>query len=353
MENGGAKGRPFISIAPHQSADLLDVSGQGIIHRIWVTIDGQSAVRLRSLKIEMYWDGQPKPAVSVPFGDFFGIGLGRKTPFENVFFANAEGRSFNCFIPMPFKKGARIAIVNDADNNLDNVFFDVDYVLTENLDENSMYFHAFWHRDTSTTLTRDFEILPGVKGRGRFLGTNIGVSANLKYGDSWFGEGEVKIYKDGDKDYPTMNGTGTEDYIGTAWGQGKFIQRYTGCTIADDTLKQWAFYRYHVPDPIFFNTECKVTIQNLGGFTTGEVQQFQQSGAPVIPVTTGDAHGFNHIYNKQNPVKLDTTKGAKGWTNFYRSDDLSAVAYFYLDKPVSDLPPIQPIGIRTANLRVK
>jgi hypothetical protein len=349
-ENNGAKGHPYDSIAAGQSKELLNIQAQGIINRIWITINDRSAQMLRSLTIQMFWDNEKTPAVSVPFGDFFGVGLGRSTTFQNALFANAEGRSFNCFIAMPFKTAARIVVVNESAKALHNIFFDVDYNLLKTWNDNNLYFHAYWHRDTATALAKDFELLPRVNGKGRFLGVNIGVNGNPAYKKSWFGEGEVKMYLDGDTDFPTLNGTGTEDYIGTAWGQGRFINNYTGCTIASDSLKQWAFYRYHIPDPIYFKTDFKAAIQQIGGTGTDSVAAYQQSGAPLVPVST-DGVKFNKMYNKGAVVNLKDSTLPKGWTNFYRSDDVSATAYFYLDKPGSDLPALQQVAVRTYNLK--
>ena len=348
-ENGGAKGRPYLMMHPGSSLSLLDVKGSGMINRIWATITAQNPATLRSLKIEMFWDGSSKPAVSAPFGDFFSVGLGRRTVFQNAFFANPEGRSFNCFIPMPFRTGAKIIIYNESKNQDVDIYYDVDYTL-QKWDAQNLYFHAYWHRDTATTLAEDFEILPPVKGKGRFLGSNIGVNANPGYGDAWWGEGEVKVYKDGDDKLPTLTGTGTEDYIGTGWGQKVFTQNYTGCTVADTALKQWAFYRYHVIDPIYFKSDCKVTIQQMGGTWNAPSQRIQEAGVPMIATTTGDDLEFKHVFNRDNPLKIDSTKN-QGWINFYRSEDVSAVAYFYLDKPENNLPAIQPLPMRIDKLR--
>jgi len=165
------------------------------------------------------------------------------------------------------------------------------------------------------------------------------------------GQYAVKIYLDDDKEYPTLNGTGTEDYIGTAWGQGKFINNYTGCTVADDSLLQWAFYRFHIPDPVFFKTGCRVAMQQIGGDGTDSVAAYQKEGAPLIPVSTSESQ-FHSFYKKDSVVQLANAT-YKGWTNFYRSDDVSAVAYFYLDKPTSNLNAIQPVAIRATGLRHK
>ena len=350
--NNTAKGHPCDSIAAGQSYDLLNIQGQGIVNRMWITISDRSPEMLRSLKIEMFWDNETKPAVSVPFGDFFGVGLGKTTAFQNTLFANAEGRSFNCFIQMPFKKGAKIVVTNESKKTLDQIFFDVDYSLLKTWNDDNLYFHAFWQRDTATQLAKDFELLPNVEGFGRYLGTNIGVAANPIYKDVWFGEGEVKMYMDGDKEYPTIVGTGTEDYIGTAYGQGKFINNYSGCSVADTVLREWAFYRYHIPDPVFFKQNMRVALQQISGYFTAKVAKYQEQGLPLIPVATfrkGEVHKF---YEKDKITKLDSTKMAQGWTNFYSKDDVSATAYFYLNKPSSNLPPLQAVGMRTVKLRI-
>ena len=307
---------------------------------------------LRALKIEMFWDGEARPAVSVPFGDFFGVGLGKTAAFENALFSNAEGRSFVCMIPMPFKKGARIIITNESNETLHNIFYDVNYSLLKEWEDDYLYFQAYWHRDTATPLAKDFELLPPVKGKGRFLGVNVGINANPLYKDSWWGEGEVKMYLDGDTNYPTLNGTGTEDYIGTAWGQGKFTNNYAGCLVANDSLLQWCYYRYHIPDPVFFKTDIRVAIQQIGGSGTDAVAAYQQSNIPVIPVTTDDGK-IHPYYNTDSVVHIDTATMPRGWTNFYRTDDVSATAYFYLDEPVNNLPALQPVAMRTINLRTE
>lgn len=352
-ENNTAKGHAFDSIPAGATYTLLDIKDQGIINRIWITIRDRSPQMLRGLKLEMYWDGAVKPAVSVPFGDFFGVGLGQTTTFQNALFANAEGRSFNCFIPMPFKTGAKILVVNESGLRQENIFYDIDYSLIKEWKYDYLYFHAYWQRDTATKLAQDFEILPQLEGKGRFLGTNVGVAANPAYRKSWFGEGEVKIYLDDDKAYPTLNGTGTEDYIGTAWGQGKFINQYTGCSVADDSLLQWSFYRYHIPDPVVFRTGCRVTMQQLGGDNTDSVATYQREGTALIPVANIDAKQQYNYYSKDSIVNLNNSSTPRGWTNFYRSDDVSAVAYFYLDKPVSNLKTLQPAAMRTAKLRYR
>jgi hypothetical protein len=351
MENNGAKGHACDSISAGATKTLLNITGPGIITRIWITISDRSSLMLRSLILNMYWDNSDKPAVSVPLGDFFGVGLGKTAVFENDLFANPEGRSFNSFIRMPFRTGARIEVVNESGTDLTMIFYDVDLQLFKKWNDNYLYFHSYWHRDTATRLAEDFEIMPAVKGKGRFLGSNIGINANPVYGDCWWGEGEVKMYLDGDKNYPTLTGTGTEDYIGTAWGQGQFHTRTTGCLVADSKNLQWAFYRYHIPDPVYFKTDFRVTIQQMGGNNKDIVIGLQKKNVNLIPITIHQAPKMLHIYRKDSTVNLEDPSLPEAWTNFYRSDDLSATCYFYLDSPVDDLPGIQSLQIRTWNLK--
>jgi hypothetical protein len=352
-ENNGAKGHPCDYIKPGESKTLLEIHEAGIINRIWITINDRSPEMLRSLKLEMFWDNEKKPAVSVPFGDFFGVGLGRMASFENALFASPEGRSFNCFIPMPFKKAARIVITNESGKNLDMIFFDIDMQLLKSWDEDFLYFHAYWHRDTATALSRDYEVLPDVKGKGRFLGSNVGVICDKVYKGFWWGEGEVKMYLDGDRDFPTLVGSGTEDYIGTAWGQGEFNTRYAGCLVADNEQDAWAYYRFHIPDPVYFQNQCRVAIQQIGGGPKGDVKKLMDKGVRLIPITIHEIPILHPIYSADSITKLDNPALPDGWTNFYRSDDYSSVAYFYLDQPVDDLPEIQGVGMRIINLQGK
>jgi hypothetical protein len=347
MENRGAKGHPADDLNPGQTRVLLKLDGTGIINRIWVTINDRSPEMLRSLKLEIFWDQETKPAVSVPFGDFFGMGLGKTATFHNVFFASPEGKSFLCFIPMPFKSGARVQITNEGKNRLSHIFYDIDFQKLDHWNPDNMYFHAYWHRDTATRLGNDFELLPAVSGKGRFLGVNVGLHENPVYKGFWWGEGEVKMYLDGDHDFPSLAGTGSEDYIGTGWGQGEFYTDYSGCLLANKADQGWAFYRYHVPDPIYFKKDCRVTLQQIGGGSKADVRALQKKGAPMIPVSVdNDRRHVIPLYKKEGVTDLSDPSLPEGFVNFYRSDDLSATAYFYLDKPADHLPGLQSVFMR-------
>lgn len=327
-ENCGAKGHAFDSVMRGESKTLLDVQGSGTICRIWMTIGDRSPEMLRGLRLEMFWDGRERPAVSVPLGDFFGIGLGRTAAFENALFSNPEGRSFNCFIPMPFRTSARITLTNETEVDLPHLFYDVDLLLGVEHGPDVLYFHSTWRRESPNELGSEFAILAKVHGSGRFLGCNVGVAVNPAYEGSWWGEGEVKV-RLGDDDHPTLCGTGTEDYIGTGWGQGAFANRTQGCPIADKEAGQYAFYRFHLDDPVYFDDACRVSIQTIGGADVAKAKEFASSGVPIILVSvdTGEIGGFVGLNDPGAQIP------GKGWCNFWRQDDWSATAYFYLDAP--------------------
>lgn len=335
QENQGAKGHAFDAIKAHDSIDLLNIKGPGIVQHIRLTVDDRSPKMLRSLRIEMYWDGATKPAVSAPLGDFFGVAFGKMIAFESALFSDPEGRSFNCYIPMPFKKGARIVIFNDSNKDLHHIFYTVNFERWDHAPDSLLYFHAYWHQN-KPVVGSDFEILPQVKGYGRFLGANMGVHADSVYNNLWWGEGEVKMYLDGDQKYPSFVSTGLEDYIGTGWGMGKFINRYQGCLIADKDKREWAFYRYHIPDPVYFYKNIKVTVQQIGGGSLKEVRKVARQGASLIPISVDQQKQFIKLLEMKDAPQLMDKDFPEGWTNFYRSDVWCATAYFYLNSPVGN-----------------
>ncbi|MDN3655085.1 DUF2961 domain-containing protein [Ferruginibacter paludis] len=342
--NKTGKGNAFEDLKAGASKTLLNVQGAGIIQRMWFTVRDRSPEMLRSMRLRMYWDNSSKPAVDVPFGDFFGFGLSKMIKFESALFSSPEGRSFNCYIPMPYKTGAKVVITNESNNNIELLFFDIDFIHLVKPDPKALYFHAYWTRQKTSALGSDFEFLPAVKGKGRYLGVNMGVNADKRYADTWWGEGEVKIYKDGDDKLPGYNGTGSEDYIGTGWGLGTFTNMYQGATIANDSTKQYAFYRFHIPDQVFFNSSFRGTIQQIGGGDLELVRKLIKENVPLKPVTVQSEAGFNRLLD--NPLDINDAAFPKGWVNFYRIDDYSATTYFYLDKPVTNLAALPEVSER-------
>jgi len=348
QSNKTAKGNAFERLPAGATKTLLDISGTGIVQRMWFTVRDRDAAMLRSMRLRIWWDGASKPAVDVPFGDFFTANLGRTVAFQSALFSSPEGRSYNCIIPMPFRRGAKITLTNESDVQQSMLYFDIDYVLLASLPDDAQYFHAYWTRQRSNPLKEDFEVLPTLKGKGRFLGMSVGVNADRRYGNTWFGEGEVKMYLDGDGRYPTINGTGTEDYIGTGWGLGPFSNLYQGCTVADDSTKQYDFYRWHVPDAIYFQKDIRVTLQEIGGGFFDDVLAIWKKGVPLEPISVdnGPDKPFSRLFESRQAPKMTDTDFPHGWVNFYRIDDYSAVSYFYFQLPSSNLPGLPPVSKR-------
>ena len=356
--NKGAKGRAWIQIAPGETVTLFDYQGAGIINHIWMAgVVSRSAYVRQSHKIEMFWDGEEKPAVSAPLGDFFGTALGELKPFESALFVSPEGKSLNSFVPMPFHKRGRIEITNESKFH-SMLWYEIKMLQLDNLPEDTLYFHVYWNRVPKTTGEGDYVILPKVAGTGRYLGTNIGLIGNPELINqySWFGEGEVKIYLDGDTDLPTLVGTGTEDYIGTGWGQNVFDNAYFGATVAikdvDKKIDRHAFYRYHIADPVYFHEDVKVTIQTYGAMAYREIVKLNAAGADLQIGSVLDARkqnileletavDFYNLYDIEGGLDAvsDEVKARLNGAYYWRKgDDVSATAYFYLDRPSSELP---------------
>lgn len=321
---------------------LADAKGSGMVRRIWITVSDRGPEMLRGLVIRMYWDGAAQPAVEAPLGDLFANPLGRTAIFENAWFDNPEGRNFNSRLPMPFRTACKITVTNESPTACGMFWYHIDYTIGDVHDESVGYFHAYWNRENPTTIRRDFEILPRVSGWGRYLGCSIGVIADTaRFGKSWWGEGEAKIYLDGDTDFPTLCGTGTEDYICTSWGQGQFATQWYGCPLADGDRMQFSFYRLHGPDPVFFEREIRVTIQQIGCYYKPDMVKFMRDHKIPELVRCDDGSGR---------LSLAAIEQGGNYSLFERTDDWSACAWFYLDKPAGQLPPIQPYAERVAGL---
>jgi len=332
MSNKGAKGFPCKWIEKGEAVVLMEDAGCGIVRRMWLTISDRTPEILRSVKIEMFWDGSAVPAVSVPLGDFFCAGTGVKKAFQSALFEDPEGRSFVSYVQMPYRKGAKIVLTNASDEGF-TLFYDVNFTRETSLPESAMYFHAYFNHDPATTPGIDHTVLPEIKGKGRFLGMSVGVIASDKYNGNWWGEGEVKMHVDEEGEYPSLVGTGTEDYIGSAWGQGAYSAPYQGCLVAGEDDK-WGFYRFHIPDPIYFNKSIKVTLQQIGGIYVTEFQKTLDAGGALIPITVEDQdiHKFYRLMELDNadPTSFGISNG---WVNYYRSDNVASTAYFYHEKP--------------------
>jgi hypothetical protein len=228
----------------------------------------------------------------------------------------------------------RVVLTNEGAADVPELFYDVNYTLGDAHPAGTPYFHAAWRRERPTTLQRDFEILPRVRGRGRYLGASLGVRADHgAYSNTWFGEGEVEDLPRRRLGAADDRGTGTEDYVGTAWGQGAFAHLYQGSPVADDTRGVFAFYRLHVPDPVWFHRDVRVTMQQIGYLTDYSRGEITRTGRQLF---------------RAGPGRVPMNTAADG--KFERADDWSACAYFYLDRPENGLPPLAPLAERVAGL---
>lgn len=334
---GGRKGAAWFTLEANEEAVLAETHGRsGMLRRIWITINERCWETLRGVILEIYWDGAEKPAVHAPIGDFFCHGIGRMAVVKNALFSSPEGRSFNCFIPMPFKTGMKVLVKNESGRQVKHFYYDVDYTLGDKWENTNLYFHCWFNRENPTTARKDFEILPFIQGAGRYLGVNLGVRCNTeRYFQTWWGEGEVKVYLDDDDKYPTLCGTGVEDYVSTAWGQDYYYDLYHGSQIYDKENMEIACYRFHIPDPIYFHDNIRVTIQQIGGIDTND--ELNKAKFYFYETTTG------YEYESVNGGKINFPEidGKNVMPElFEREDDWSCCTYFYFERPENDLPII-------------
>jgi hypothetical protein len=361
QENEGRKGRAFDDLKAGETKTLFQAEGSGIITHIWITVNSPAGgvlnpTILRGVRLDAFWDGAATPAIAAPLGDFFGIGLGRSNiPFECELFSSPGAKAFNCYVPMPFLRSARLTLTNESEIDITHVFYTITYQ-QQPLDPNdTLYFHATWRREPATVTGRDFVILPPVSGRGRYLGANLSVIPSPRYGKvqwgetwgiPWWGEGEVKIYLDGDREHATLVGTGVEDYPGTAWGMGTFQHRYQGILVSEDA--GYSFYRHHLPDAIYFHKDVKVTMQQIGGALKKQLVEMEKLVGPIRIVSVNTSKPPRFIQALTQGLELNSPEiQPDDWCNFERDgDDWAACAYFYLDRSENGLPPLQSLSIR-------
>ncbi|MCA9430905.1 MAG: DUF2961 domain-containing protein, partial [Candidatus Omnitrophica bacterium] len=252
----GRKGSPAKTLEPGEVVELCNVEGQGIIRHIWITTRNEPE-NLRGLVLRAYWDNQEHPSIECPLGDFLGFSHGKVTSYDSAVHSIGPKAAMNFWLPMPFRERARLTLANERPTN-SRLYYQIDYTLEEELPENAGSLHALFRRENPTTLKQDFEILPKRNGVGRYIGCLLGVRYLEK---SWWGEGEVKVYLDGDTEFPTICGTGSEDYVGLSWGIQEATQRYLGCNLNREGYV--SMYRWHLPDPIVWKEDIRVTIQQL------------------------------------------------------------------------------------------
>lgn len=290
----GRKGSAWYALPAGETVVLADITGPGVIRHIWITVTDKTPAGpfvLRDLVLRAFWDDSPHPSVEVPLGDFFCNGFGERALVTSEPIVVAPTGGMNSYFPMPFRTGARLELHSEHGGDLGHVFFQVDYTTGDDFDEWPGYFHAQWRRSNGTTaLGEDHVILDGVQGSGTYVGTYVALTSLHRY---WWGEGEVKFFVDGDTDLPTLCSTGLEDYAGGAWAFQDalradpepraltFSAPYFGYPFASavDTTRASEFttammpmhglYRWHLPDPIFFGEDLRVTLQQIGTWDHG------------------------------------------------------------------------------------
>jgi len=303
----GWKVSPYIQIGAGEEHVLADIAGSGAIQHLWLTPTG----RWRDLVLRMFWDDDPQPAVECPVGDFFGLGWGEYAPISSLAVCVNPTQGFNCYWEMPFARRARITLTNDGDKAR-IVYYQVDYALCE-VPEDAARFCAQFRRVNPLPYGEVVTILDGARGRGQYVGTACAWGAN---NGGWWGEGEVKFFLDDDLEegqnddqaFPTICGTGTEDYFGGAYcfdvggRYGEFTTPYAGMPLVlrPDGMyrsqQRFNLYRWHITDPIRFRSGLRVTMQALGW----------RAGRRYLPL----------------------------------QDDIATVAYWYQTLPLAPFPPL-------------
>lgn len=280
----GWKISPSIFIKPGETRELADIEGPGAIQHIWMTPGGVSRWQI----LRIYWDDQTQPSVECPMSDFFAAGWPDAKPFGSLAMCLNPRSGMNCYFEMPFRKRCRITMENLSPDNF-VLYYQIDYTLTE-IPEDCAYFHAQFRRTNPLPYKSVYTILDGVKGRGHYVGTYMAWQVN---NTGWWGEGEIKFYYDGDTDYPTICGTGTEDYfcgsynfdIGGSYTE--FASPYSGMphVVRPDgtyqSQQRFSLYRWHIMDPIRFEQDIRVTIQALGWRSGGRYLPNQDDIASV------------------------------------------------------------------------
>jgi hypothetical protein len=297
----GWKISPSVRIEAKQTLVLADIAGPGTIEQIWMTPTGNWRFSI----LRLYWDSQEQPAVECPVGDFFACGWGQFAQISSLAVCVNPGNGFNCYWRMPFLRRCRITLENLADEPM-TLYYQINYALGE-VDPNAAYFHAQFRRVNPLPCRTVHTILDGVAGRGRYVGTALAWGSN---NSGWWGEGEIKFYLDGDRDFPTICGTGTEDYFGGSYNfENRETHQYQEFTTPYSGMPQvlrpdgvyrsqmrFGLYRWHITDPVRFHRDLRVTIQALGW----------RAGRRYLPL----------------------------------QDDIASVAYWYQTLPTSPFPPL-------------
>jgi Protein of unknown function (DUF2961) len=297
----GWKVSPSVVIRSRATYTVAEIGGSGAIQHIWMTPTGN----WRLAVLRMYWDDEKEPSVEAPVGDFFSMGWGKYARISSLAVCVNPGSAFNSYWPMPFRRKAKITIENLDDQPM-TLFYQVDYTQAP-VSKDAAYFHAQFRRVNPLPHKQVYTVVDGIKGKGHYVATYMAWGV---HNNGWWGEGEIKFYMDGDKEFPTINGTGTEDYFNGSYDfenrekkqYEEFTSPYSGLVqvIQPDGLYQsqqrFGLYRWHIVDPIRFDSDLRVTMQALGW----------RNGGTYLPLT----------------------------------DDISSVAFWYQTEPHAAFPKL-------------
>jgi len=295
--------------------EIFNSEGPGVISHIWFTIAADSDHHLKEIVIRAYWDGNSKPSIEVPVGDFFGLNLGQYFVYQSAFLNCSSIKALNCYFAMPFRKSARLTATNEGKQKVDDFYSNIDYQIVPSLPEDTLYFHAQYRQATPNTARHESDknldgkhnyVYVETRGRGHLMGVTLGVLQNT---DHWMGEGDDMVFVD-DESKPVITGTGSEDYFNGAWDFGgrdgaiQFAHLYNGAPLiisAERAGGRYCLYRWHADNPITFTRYLKHTME----------------------------HGHAND----------------------RADNFFSVAYWYQSEPFTDFPALPHAEARIPNLR--
>jgi hypothetical protein len=270
-------------VAPGQAHVMLDAKGPGVITHMWITFLGpepqdwakNGSANHQEMLLRMYWDGNPRPAVEAPLGDFFANCFGQRREVISLPVVVEDADSYNCFWRMPFRKSARIEVINQSQKPISLLYYNIDWIQKKSLPKDTPYFYAQYRQEYPAQHGKDYVVLE-TTGKGHYVGTVLAVRTRSP---AWFGEGDEKIYVDGESK-ASIWGTGTEDYFLSAWGLKTCSTPYSGVPYFD----QWGIvgshssaYRWHLNDPIVFNTGIKVTFEHFGWIAPDENPNYKST----------------------------------------------------------------------------
>ena len=298
----GWKVSPSVRIKAKTTFTVAEIDGSGAIQHIWMTPTGNWRYSI----LRFYWDDEKEASVECPVGDFFGMGWGQYAKLTSLAVNVNPGSAFNCYWPMPFRKKCRITMENIADEDM-ILYYQVDYVLTE-VPADAAYFHAQYRRTNPLPYKGVYTLVDGIKGKGQYVGTYMAWGV---HNNGWWGEGEIKFFMDGDTEFPTICGTGTEDYFCGSYDFDTRVKNAAGVERTEYTefntpyarlpqvirgdghyqvMQRFGLYRWHIADPIRFDKDLKVTIQALSWRNDGRYLPLQDDIASVVFWYQTDPH---------------------------------------------------------------